>query len=199
MRLQGSFPSGLEMCEGLTNLYLSGNKFSGPIPNLSLMVPYLTTLDLSFNLFSGEIPADFSSCIYLNSLNLQHNNLTGQIPNEITRLQRLKFFNVSFNQLSSQIPERFANFSSDDFSGNSGLCGKPLKDCLLSLSKKNLDTGEVVASTLGVIIGFSIGIIVSSQIDLENPRIAWAFYCIVVKNSWLTFSEYVLKFFKRKA
>ncbi|KAJ3683177.1 hypothetical protein LUZ60_013404 [Juncus effusus] len=177
MGLVGHFPSGLEMCTSLTGLDLSGNNFSGPVPtNISAMVQYINSLDLSFNNFSGEIPTSISQCIYLNTIYLQHNSFQGQIHDELTQLDRLSSFDVASNFLSGPIPAFKAQFPADNFANNLGLCGKPLNDCPMSLNKKSLDTGEVVASTLGVIIGFSVGIVISSFVDLENPRITWAFY-----------------------
>ncbi|KAJ3683178.1 hypothetical protein LUZ60_013405 [Juncus effusus] len=172
MGLIGRFPSGLEMCTSMMYLDLSGNNFSGPLPtNISEMLKYITLLDLSFNNFSGEIPTSFSQCIYLNTLNLQYNSFQGQIPGQLALLVRLASFNVASNFLSGPIPAFKAQVTSYNFSNNPGLCGKPLNDCSMSLNKKSLDTGEVVASTLGVIIGFSVGIVISSFVDLENPRI----------------------------
>lgn len=56
--LEGPFPGGLQHCSFLTALDLSGNRFSGPLPeNISQQIPNLSSLDLSNNSFSGGIPA----------------------------------------------------------------------------------------------------------------------------------------------
>ncbi|XP_037407725.1 probably inactive leucine-rich repeat receptor-like protein kinase At5g48380 [Triticum dicoccoides] len=103
--LEGPFPQGLQNCSSVTDLDLSNNNFSGPIPqDISRQMPYLTSLDLSYNSFSGSIPQNISNMTYLNVLNLQHNQLSGQIPPQFTLLTRLTAINVADNLLSGPIP-----------------------------------------------------------------------------------------------
>uniref|UniRef100_R7VZW7 Putative LRR receptor-like serine/threonine-protein kinase n=1 Tax=Aegilops tauschii TaxID=37682 RepID=R7VZW7_AEGTA len=98
--LQAAFPRGLQNCSSVTDLDLSNNNFSGPIPqDISREMPYLTYLDLSYNSFSGPILQNISNMTYLNVLNLQHNQLSGEIPSQFDLLDRLVIFNVADSSL----------------------------------------------------------------------------------------------------
>ncbi|XP_044466972.1 probably inactive leucine-rich repeat receptor-like protein kinase At5g48380 [Mangifera indica] len=131
MGLKGEFPRGISNCSSMTGLDLSSNNLSGSLPeNISHLARFLTSLDLSSNNFSGNIPANLANCSYLNTLKLDHNQFTGQIPAQLGQLDRLKTFSVANNQLSGEIPH-FSGYSvkPEDFAGNLGLCGYPLKSC----------------------------------------------------------------------
>ncbi|KAJ3708731.1 hypothetical protein LUZ61_012436 [Rhynchospora tenuis] len=162
MGLKGHFPSGLQYCESLTGLDLSGNNFSGSIPeNISNVVPFVTSFDLSSNSFTGNIPVNLSLCQYLNSINLQHNSLSGQIPGQLATLDRLTTFNVANNLLSGQIPEFNNKFSADSFANNPGLCGSPLNvQCAASSKKGNL--GVIIGSAVGgiIVVVLVVGVVV---------------------------------------
>ncbi|CAO2042769.1 unnamed protein product [Urochloa humidicola] len=126
--LRGALPSSLQYCRAATTLDLSANALDGPIPPaLCDWVPFLVSLDLSSNALSGPLPAELANCRFLNSLKLAGNQLSGQIPASLARLDRLKSLDLSGNRLSGQIPQQLgANFGKDSFSGNSGLCGRPV-------------------------------------------------------------------------
>lgn len=138
MELTGPIPESLQYCGSAQNLDLSSNALSGPIPGqICSWLPYLVTLDLSLNGLSGPIPPGLVNCSFLNSLVLSNNKLSGAIPYELETLSRLTKFSVENNDLSGTIPTSFSRFEKADFSGNDGLCGKPLGKCG-GLSKKNL-------------------------------------------------------------
>lgn len=130
MELGGAISDSLQYCPSLQTLDLSDNKLSGPIPSkICDWLPYLVTIDLSQNEFTGPIPPELVNCKYLNTLFLGDNRLSGSIPYQLSRLPRLQKFSVSNNELSGEIPSFFANFDSAGFSGNRGLCGRPLSKC----------------------------------------------------------------------
>lgn len=66
----------------------------------------LECLDLSANKFSGKIPSSMSGLHFLAYLDISNNNLSGRIPSG-TQLQ---------------------GFAISTYEGNTGLCGKPLKN-----------------------------------------------------------------------
>ncbi|KAK9275062.1 hypothetical protein L1049_022320 [Liquidambar formosana] len=88
----------------LKKIWLSGNKFTGKIPDSLAKVPNLMELHLENNQFSGPIPAFPQKT--LNSFDLSNNNLEGEIP------------------------ESLSKFPGSSFGGNDGLCGKLInKEC----------------------------------------------------------------------
>ncbi|CAD6260458.1 unnamed protein product [Miscanthus lutarioriparius] len=145
--LVGSIPSSLQYCRAATTLDLSSNALAGTIlPALCDWLPFLVTLDLSSNQLTGPIPAELANCRFLNTLRLSRNQLSGQIPVSLARLDRLKTLDLSGNKLDGQIPPQLGdNFSKDSFSGNSGLCGRPVSSrCGRGLGSTGL--GIVIAA-----------------------------------------------------
>ncbi|EES11026.1 probable inactive receptor kinase At1g27190 [Sorghum bicolor] len=145
--LVGSIPSSLQYCRAATTLDLSSNALAGTIlPALCDWLPFLVTLDLSSNQLTGPIPAELANCRFLNTLRLSGNQLSGQIPASLARLDRLKTLDLSGNRLDGQIPSQLGdNFSKDSFSGNSGLCGRPVSSrCGRGLGSTGL--GIVIAA-----------------------------------------------------
>lgn len=158
MGLSGSLPESLKNCHSLQTLDLSSNSLSGTIPaQICAWLPYLVTLDLSKNSLSGPIPDQIVDCKFLNNLILNDNRLSGSIPYGVSRLDRLKRFSVANNQLSGSIPSDLSRFSSNNFSGNDGLCGKPLgSKCGGGLRGKNLGI-IVAAGILGAVGSLLLG------------------------------------------
>ncbi|KAK4764898.1 hypothetical protein SAY86_025988 [Trapa natans] len=158
MGLSGFLPESLKNCHSLQTLDLSSNSLSGTIPpQICAWLPYLVTLDLSKNSLSGTIPDQIVNCKFLNNLVLNDNKLSGSIPYGVSRLDRLKRFSVANNQLSGSIPSDLSRFSSDNFVGNDGLCGKPLgAKCGSGLSSKSLGI-IVAAGILGAVGSLLLG------------------------------------------
>lgn len=150
MALGGEISDSIQYCPSIQTLDLSDNKLAGPIPSkLCDWLPYLVNIDLSQNEFTGPIPSELVNCQYLNTLVLGNNRLSGSIPYQLSRLPRLKRLSVANNELSGAIPSFFASYDSNDFSGNSGLCGKPLSDCG---GKKNHIVIFVAAGIFGAVV-----------------------------------------------
>ncbi|TXG62406.1 hypothetical protein EZV62_013769 [Acer yangbiense] len=99
------------------------NGFDGPIPDVK-RIGALRTLYLSYNKFSGEISDDAFT----------GNQFEGDIP-DFRKATQLTTVDFSNNQLQGPIPPSLSRFNASSFSGNKGLCGKPLKACKSSNKK----------------------------------------------------------------
>ncbi|CAN1340379.1 Pollen receptor-like kinase 1 [Linum perenne] len=123
---KGALPNFKNLLE-LRSLYLSNNKFSGKIPADSFKgMIKLKKLYLSGNNFSGEIPSSLAGLSKLTTLRLENNEFTGLLPKFTAKFES---FNASNNQLKGPIPRTLSKIDSSAFSGNKGLCGKPLAAC----------------------------------------------------------------------
>ena len=70
------------MCQhlpALQELYMSGNKLTGRIPNNLWQCSNLQIVSLSYNQFEGSIPRDIGNLTLINQLFLGSNNLIGTI------------------------------------------------------------------------------------------------------------------------
>ncbi|GLU03295.1 hypothetical protein SLE2022_205020 [Rubroshorea leprosula] len=125
--LAGKVPENITTLRNLTVVSLRGNYFSGGIPSGFGSVE---VLDLSWNMLNGSLPLDFGGD-NLSYLNLSYNKISGSISPEFAkRLPQNATIDLSFNNLTGAIPESLALFNqkTESFSGNVGLCGRPLKN-----------------------------------------------------------------------
>ncbi|KAK3423913.1 hypothetical protein EUGRSUZ_F00654, partial [Eucalyptus grandis] len=113
----------------LTVIDLSCNSFLGNIPEVIGHLHSLIGLNLSHNHITDSIPLTLGNLTNLEWLDLSSNKLSGVIPRKLGDLTFLGYLNLSKNQLTGRIPQdkQLSTFSSDSFSGNSGLCGSPLR------------------------------------------------------------------------
>ncbi|CAN0896608.1 Receptor protein kinase-like protein ZAR1, partial [Linum grandiflorum] len=112
--LSGSFPPEFfRAASGLKTLVLSGNSFSGPIPEEIGNLKSLQSLDLSRNFFNGSFPLSLVNCNRLKQLILSSNGFSGSIPDGIgANLVMLTTLNLSFNSFNGGIPADLGNLSS---------------------------------------------------------------------------------------
>lgn len=123
-RLQGRFPGSVSRIKTLAQISMSGNEFSGELPDLSrltglrvldlrenyfdselpVMPKGLLTALLSKNLFSGHIPEHFRSLTQLQHLDLSFNSLTGTPPPSLFSLPNMSYLNLASNELTGSLP-----------------------------------------------------------------------------------------------
>ncbi|KAK8639280.1 hypothetical protein V6N13_137668 [Hibiscus sabdariffa] len=161
----GTLPNELGTFTQLEILRLSKNKFSGEIPAALRNLSRLTELQMGDNIFSVVIPYQLGSLSNLQiSMNLSNNRLTGNIPRELGLLNMLEFLLLNYNNLTGEIPSTFESLSSlmvcnlsynnltgplptiplfqnmpmSSFIENKGLCGRPLRNCMVDSSSSML-------------------------------------------------------------
>ncbi|KAF2318902.1 hypothetical protein GH714_011547 [Hevea brasiliensis] len=160
----------------LTSIDLSGNKFTGEIPQSIGKLESLKLLNLSHNQLTGNIQPSLGNLSNLESLDLSSNLLVGRIPTQLTYLTFLEVFRVSHNQLEGPIPEgkQFNTFDNTSYEGNLGLCGFPLEKCdngerQQPTSSKEIDSKSKIGFGwkaisagygCGVIFGIAMGYVV---------------------------------------
>ncbi|XP_020548153.1 pollen receptor-like kinase 4 [Sesamum indicum] len=108
----------------LKALFLSNNQFSGDIPGDAFKgMTSLKKVYLANNKFTGHIPTSLESPKLI-ELKLENNQFTGTIP--AISSDNLKLLNLSNNLLEGPIPAPLLKMDPSGFSGNKGLCGKPV-------------------------------------------------------------------------
>ena len=104
--LVGQLPlSQLDQLAHLRYLNVSGNQFSGTIPEELGDLTQLEYLMLSHNKLAGTIPRELADQAPLKVLDISGNQLAGEIPTELNQITTLKTFSVSANQLSGPVPD----------------------------------------------------------------------------------------------
>ncbi|XP_020233762.1 receptor kinase-like protein Xa21 isoform X1 [Cajanus cajan] len=121
----GSIPLEFGNLKHLSILYLFENKLSGEIPPQLSACSALTELVLEKNFFSGSISSFLGSLISLEILDLSNNNFSSTIPGELQNLTYLNTLNLSFNHLYGEVPIGgvFSNVKNFSLVGNKDLCG----------------------------------------------------------------------------
>lgn len=112
--LTGQFPSGIKQLRNLSYLNLEQNKLSGSIPDIfePFKFTQLIRLVLSGNAFSGKIPESISTLApRLMYLQLGHNHLSGQIPSFLGNFRALDTLDLSWNSFTGVVPKSFANLT----------------------------------------------------------------------------------------
>ncbi|KAK1263146.1 hypothetical protein QJS04_geneDACA009439 [Acorus gramineus] len=131
----------------MTQIDLSMNMLSGPIPMEMGYLRTLHSLNLSHNNLTGSIPESFQNLMSLESLDLSFNHLSSEIPPQLAQLNALSTFRVAYNNLSGIIPlnGQFSTFNASDFEGNPNLCG-PLveRSCSSGTSQTHRITNDEV-------------------------------------------------------
>ncbi|CAH9081684.1 unnamed protein product [Cuscuta epithymum] len=109
MGLYGSVSPQIAAMDGLTELLLDGNNFTGEI-NIGNMEG-LKFLNISNNLFSGNLDWNFSSLRNLEVFDAYNNNLTGFLPplGGILGGRKLKYLDLGGNFFSGEIPKDYGD------------------------------------------------------------------------------------------
>lgn len=175
-KLSDLFPGAeLGKCKNLKALYLAGNGFYGPLPDVAELWPQLTQLSLEFNRLNGTIPESIGKLSQLYLLNLRNNSFSGSIP--VLNLANLTIFDVGNNNLSGAVPALLSRFPVDSFVGNAGLCGPPLpslcpfssgQSATSSNGKKRLSTVVIVGIVLGSVTFLILALVALFCIFLRN-------------------------------
>ncbi|MBN1781116.1 hypothetical protein JW948_08340 [bacterium] len=95
----------------VTNIVLSNNNLSGPLPPEIGNLTALTNLQLGNNHITGNIPPGIGRMTRLGSLELFGNELTGNIPPELFDPADLYNIILSTNALDGSIPSEIGNLS----------------------------------------------------------------------------------------
>ena len=110
--LSGPIPPELGNLASLVQLSLDGNNLSGSIPPELDNLASLEQLYLSDNELSGPIPPELGNLASLVQLWLDGNNLSGSIPPELGNLASLRSLWLHGNALSGPIPPELGNLAS---------------------------------------------------------------------------------------
>ncbi|XVF53306.1 hypothetical protein PTKIN_Ptkin05aG0088800 [Pterospermum kingtungense] len=101
----GNVPQMLGSCSQLSTILLNDNSFEGSIPHQIFMSKWLRRIDMGYNSLSGEIPPEVSLCTSLEYIGLYNNFLSGEVPSEMFSLPNLKFLYLHTNNLTGSLPD----------------------------------------------------------------------------------------------
>ncbi|KAM4068632.1 hypothetical protein ACB094_12G027600 [Castanea mollissima] len=101
----GGIPQLLGNCGQLNTVLLNDNGFQGPIPPEIFQSKRLLRLDLGYNSLSGNIPPEVSLCINLEYIGLYNNYLNGELPSELFYLSKMKHLYLNTNNLTGSLPD----------------------------------------------------------------------------------------------
>ncbi|GLT63592.1 hypothetical protein SLA2020_361480 [Shorea laevis] len=121
-QLEGGLPASFAGSK-IQYLFLNEMNLSGSIQVLQNMT-FLWDVDLSGNHFTGPLP-DFSHLTQLSSLNLGDNQFTGVVPMSLVDLHYLYFVNLNNNLLQGPTPKFSPNFTAgevDIITGTNRFC-----------------------------------------------------------------------------
>ncbi|PPS17083.1 hypothetical protein GOBAR_AA03496 [Gossypium barbadense] len=113
----GNIPQILGNCSQLNTILLNDNGFEGSIPHQIFMSKWLRKIDLGYNSLSGGIPPEVSLCINLEYIGLYNNFLSGVVPGEMFSLPNLKFLYLNTNNLTGSVPDFPPSSSYNKFQG----------------------------------------------------------------------------------
>ncbi|XP_052174655.1 tyrosine-sulfated glycopeptide receptor 1-like [Diospyros lotus] len=126
--LQGRISPAIRNLTGLSQLNLSYNLLSGPLPDgFFISLNRLEIIDLSYNRLSGQLPSSGNLPISVHTVNLSSNLFSQKIQSSFLQTAwDLLAFNVSNNSFSGLIPSyicltspsvKLLDFSTNHFSG----------------------------------------------------------------------------------
>eukprot|EP01113_Clastostelium_recurvatum_P047501 TRINITY_DN8487_c0_g1_i1.p1 TRINITY_DN8487_c0_g1~~TRINITY_DN8487_c0_g1_i1.p1 ORF type:complete len:683 (+),score=67.99 TRINITY_DN8487_c0_g1_i1:77-2125(+) len=126
--LTGTLPTALNRLRLLNRLDLSNNFLSGTVAELMISVA-VTDLNLSNNNFSGPIPQGFATTLpFIQILDLSHNNFDSMPTSYPSTMIKMDFsynqINFDFARVSDYNLEEVYNMQHLDWSHNSGIVGE---------------------------------------------------------------------------
>ncbi len=109
--LSGPLPTEMGDLTQLQTLQLWSNNLTGTIPNSIGNLSNLIELDLNNNKLTGAIPSAVGTITTLQKIRLDRNQLTGALPNSIFNLVNLTSLELGDNQLSGSLPSTISNLT----------------------------------------------------------------------------------------
>ena len=88
----------------IKHIEVSGNRFTGDLPESIGELSQLEHLDLSYNQVQSSIPSSIGNLTKLKILMIQGNAVHGSLPSELGNLHSLALLDVSQNQLQGSLP-----------------------------------------------------------------------------------------------
>jgi len=109
--LTGPIPASIGKLTEIGYLVLSYNNINDTIPASIGNITKLVSLQLFNNQLSEKIPSSVSNLLHLELLYLHNNQLSGSIPASIGTMPSLHFLNLSHNRLTGTIPSSIYNLT----------------------------------------------------------------------------------------
>jgi hypothetical protein len=102
--LTGPVPTTIGRCRALHNLYAFSNRLTGTLPSTLGQCTALFVLVLFNNSIVGPIPASFGDLTQLQLLHLFNNSLSGSLPSSLGGLFSLRSLYLAHNRINGSLP-----------------------------------------------------------------------------------------------
>ncbi|CAL9152769.1 unnamed protein product [Musa hybrid cultivar] len=174
-RLTGSIPKSIFDIKTLTDIDISQNSLSGPIPftgSIARGTSSLLIFNASNNNLNGAILESVSNLTSLAVLDLHNNSLIGSLPSSLSKLDYLTYLDLSDNDFLGDIPcgicgitgLSFVNFSGnklDRYSEDCALVNSCLSHHILSSPVVPYPPSPTLteSSVWGITLGAAIGLV----------------------------------------
>ncbi|XP_068643863.1 probably inactive leucine-rich repeat receptor-like protein kinase At5g06940 [Aristolochia californica] len=105
----GLIPDSLQNCVNLERFQVQNNEFVGTFPTGIWSLPKIKLIRAESNKFSGEIPSSVSLAPQLEQLQIDNNSFIGKIPFTLGEITTMYRFSASLNGFYGELPDNFCN------------------------------------------------------------------------------------------
>ncbi|XP_058071873.1 probable LRR receptor-like serine/threonine-protein kinase At1g56140 isoform X7 [Magnolia sinica] len=121
----------------LTDLDVSNNSMTGPLPAFIANMTSMLSLDVSENYMTGPLPAFIGNLTSLTSLDISSNNFNDSLPPELGNLTSLQELLASDNNFTGKIPDFIGSWALTDLSMQGNAFEGPLPSSFSNLTSLN--------------------------------------------------------------
>ncbi|XP_027352606.1 probably inactive leucine-rich repeat receptor-like protein kinase At5g06940 [Abrus precatorius] len=105
----GSILNSIGECKSLERFQVQNNGFSGDFPIALWSLPKIKLIRAENNRFSGQVPESISGAVQLEQVQIDNNSFAGKIPQGLGFVKSLYRFSASLNRFYGELPPNFCD------------------------------------------------------------------------------------------